>query len=413
MRSSNVRGLISLAIGACLGTGILPLRSAEPDSAPAADVQATQEKEECIGNLKAIYQAVQAYEVDHKDLPNWLSDLVPKYVSDTRILICPVCRRTGKIESAPLTDPKISTSYLFEFCPLPLGRTAPAAPNETRREWKRRQMGLVGSVVPIVRCRHHDRVLNLAFDGTLYESALFWEWNFTNRVSAASLTAARLFVKNPGSGEKAAEPPPPARMFPARASDARPQLLDLTSFYNGLLTESWSETRKDMGNDLSGLPVGIQTFGGIDFDVRGVVQLRGSLRNSTNYPPAVKGIPVRQKCRRLHFLHAAAYGKATDEGREIGTYLIHYANQQLRLEAPIVYGETLRDWHTLADELESTNQLQVVWTGQNTVSRRANKSIRLFMTTWTNVVPDSEIHSIDFLSSLAVPAPFLIAITVE
>src|SRR5579872_4563673 len=90
------------------------------DEAAKAKLDA-QEKEECINHLKLIYDAIQAYQLDHKDLPNWLSDLVPQYLTDANVLICPVCKRTGKAESPGLADPKISCSYLFEFCPQPLG----------------------------------------------------------------------------------------------------------------------------------------------------------------------------------------------------------------------------------------------------------------------------------------------------
>src|SRR5262249_60208875 len=117
------------------------------------------------------------------------------YLTNANLLLCPYCRRTGKTEIGSLADPKIASSYLFEFCPLPLGRSAPAAPNRTRREWKRLQMGLVGSVVPIVRCRAHDPLLNLAFDGTIYDSSSLWETVVANRVNTADLTAANLFAK--------------------------------------------------------------------------------------------------------------------------------------------------------------------------------------------------------------------------
>jgi hypothetical protein len=47
------------------------------------------------------------------------------------------------------------------------------------------------------------------------------------------------------------------------------------------------------------------------------------------------------------------------------------------------------------------------------VSKSAGKSLRLFLTTWTNTTPEVPIESIDYVSSMSVPAPFLIAITVE
>src|SRR6267142_4167636 len=170
---SITRLFIIVAMSGCAlgGLGLRAFSQNSPE--PKASSLAAEEKAGCTENLKAIFQAVEAYRRDHKDLPNWLSDLVPQYLSDANLLVCPVCRRTGKTEAPPLADPRISSSYLFEFCPVPLGKTAPKAPTKTRREWKRRQMSLVGSIVPIVRCRHHDPILNLAFDGRIYESSLY------------------------------------------------------------------------------------------------------------------------------------------------------------------------------------------------------------------------------------------------
>jgi hypothetical protein len=382
--------------------------AAQPNSAPTPSDVAAQEKEGCIKNLTAIYAAIQAYQTDNKDLPNWLSDLVPHYISDANLLVCPVCRRTGKIEAAPLADPKISTSYLFEFCPVPLAGS-PEVVGHTRREWKRRQMSLVGSMVPIVRCRHHNPVLNLAFDGHVYESPGMWEMALTNRVHAADLTAARLFANDPAAQRTTAKPLL-VRHFAPRDTNAPPTLLDLTPFYNAMVSESWHGSA---GNNLAGLPIGITNFGGVEFDVRGIVQLRSKSPSSTNFPVEIKGIHVGQKCRRLHFLHAAGFGAAADEGKQIGSYVVHFATNQMRLEIPITYGQAVRNWHVLRDEPAPGSELNVVWTGENAVTKKSNGSLRLFLSTWTNLVPDLEIESIDFVSSMNNPAPFLIAITVD
>ncbi|HWV99830.1 MAG TPA: hypothetical protein VNZ64_09085 [Candidatus Acidoferrum sp.] len=406
-----VRGRVAFwLLGACIGAGLMPAAFARPDAAPSASGLAAEEKDACIANLKQIYDAIQAYQVDHKDLPNWLSDLVPQYLSDANVLVCPVCRRTGKTEGPPLADPKLPSSYLFEFCPVPLGN---AAPNRTRRDWKRRQMGLVGAVVPIVRCRHHDPVLNLAFDGKVYESPSTWELVFTNRISAAELTAARVFADDSSPRSKPPENPPAVRQLAQRDPQARPQLLDLTAFYNAMLTETWHARGGAAANDLATLPTGLQTFAGIEFDVRGIIQLKSKSDSLAKYPGEIKGIPVGQKCQHLYFLHSAGVGKVADEGKQIGAYVIHYATSQMRLEVPIVYGQAVRDWHTQAGEPPPSPELQVAWRGQNETSKRAGNSIRLFLTTWTNLVPNVEIESLDFVSSMANPAPFLIAITAD
>ena len=399
-----------LGIGAIAAAGLALAAAAQTVPAAGSTDQALEEKEACTKNLKAIYEAIQAFETEHNDLPNWLSDLVPQYLADMNVLMCPVCRRTGQTEAPPLADPKLPSSYLFEFCPVPLRGAASNAPTWTRREWKRRQMGLVGSQVPIVRCRHHTPMLNLAFDGRIYESPSSWELLFTNRVSAAELTPARMFADKPTQAADARKKPAAAARFPARDPGVRKQLLDLSQFYNAGLNESWHGSTN---NDLATLPVGIQSFGGVEFDVRGIVQLRSQLPPSAVYPAMVHGIPVGQTCQRLQFLHAAGFGNPSDVGSQIGIYVVHFARNQKRLEIPIRYGHEVRNWHTQRGEPAAPPDLTVAWQGQNAVSRNSGHALRLFQTTWTNTAPDLEIESIDYVSRMALPAPFLIAITVE
>ena len=251
-----------------LPTAVLPeVVSAQSETNSAQPALAAEEREGCTRNLKVIYDAIQAYQYDHKDLPNWLSDLVPDYISDPNVLICPVCRRTGKTEAPPLADPKLACSYVFEFSPVPVGSPPPGEPRHTRREWKRRQMGLVGSAVPIVRCRNHNPVLNLGFNGTVYGSPAQWELIFTNRVNPAELTLRAIF----GDQELPEEAPRPVLNTVTTGSSGgeapgRIRALDLTSFYNSKLEEPWQGRP---GDDLSSLPRGLQSFAGVEFDLRG------------------------------------------------------------------------------------------------------------------------------------------------
>jgi hypothetical protein len=384
---------------------------------------ALAEKEACSRNLKAIYDAIEAYRTDHnQEVPNWLSDLVPQYLNDAGLLICPVSRRTGRTEAPLLADPHISSSYLYEFCPVPLGAMAPNSPKSTRRDWKRRQMDLVGPIVPIVRCRNHSGVLNLAFDGRIYESPPSWETLLTNRIPLAKLTAGKIFAGSPNAAStnfsltsakpatKAAEKTNSAGLFPKRDAEAGKQLLDLSAFYNAALSESWQGGTE---NDLSALPVGLHKLGGIEFDVRGIVQLRGKSPSAAKYPASIRGIKVEQKCQHLYFLHASAFGSFADEGKQIGIYVVHFVPNHMRLEIPIRYGRDVRNWQALVGEPKSSKQLNLAWQGENGVSKRTNSSVRLYLTTWTNLAPAVEIKNIDFLSSTNTPAPFLIGITVD
>ncbi len=106
-----------------IGTAVLVaglLRAQPASAAEAAEDDA--DRQACLKQLEKIHEAIQAYRRDHKDLPNWLSDLVPKYIADKDQLICPVTKRTNRTHQFPhLNDPKIPKAYLYEFSQLPIG----------------------------------------------------------------------------------------------------------------------------------------------------------------------------------------------------------------------------------------------------------------------------------------------------
>ena len=176
--------------GAVCAAGLFAIASfaqqpAPPKAAPANpfSYQPSTEKSDadaCCKNLEKISAAILAYRKDHKEVPNWISDLVPKYLSEDA-LICPVTKKTESLSPFGALDPKLRCSYLYEFPPTPITDVVKEAfpgPQMTTREWKRQQMGIVGSEVPIVRCLMHKPVLNLSFGGRIYESPMFWEQNF-------------------------------------------------------------------------------------------------------------------------------------------------------------------------------------------------------------------------------------------
>ena len=378
-----------------------------PDASTTVDAATQQaEREGCIRNLKLIYDAIQAYQMDHKDIPNWLSDLVPQYLNDANVLICPVCKRTGAAESAPLADPNLPCSYLYEFCPQPLNK--PLVANVTRREWKRKQMGLVGSIVPIVRCRHHTPLLNLAYDGHIYDSPGSWEVTVSNRIDPAQLSAEKLFPLEAATNAPAKRPPPKLK-FDWRDPKATPNQINLVKYYNAMLTQSW---HGGTNNDLASLPRGLQTFDGVVFDIRGIIQLGGKSSSVKKFPAEVKNIKINQKCKKLNFLHAVTMGTMADDGKTVGSYIVHYATNRMRVDIPINYGEDVRDWHVLPKEKPGA-ATNVAWSGTNANTFAEIRAVRLFKTTWTNVAPDVEIESVDFVSAMGTAAPFLVAITTE
>lgn len=176
----HVSPLLFLAVligGACpaLGQG----QDAGP-SAAIATAATAEEHDLDKQNMLVIYKALKAYEKEHGKLPDWLSDLTPKYIQDSNVLASPFFRRTGKEELYGNEDPHVRTSYIYEFSAKPVPNVIrnafPNLPaNTTMKEWKTKQVAEFGPVVPILRCFLYNPVLNVTSDGEFFESGAYWE----------------------------------------------------------------------------------------------------------------------------------------------------------------------------------------------------------------------------------------------
>ena len=196
--------------------------------------------------------------------------------------------------------------------------------------------------------------------------------------------------------------------IPPRDTNATPNLIDLSAYFNAGLTETWHSGH--LNNSLINLPRGVQTLAGIVFDIRGLIQLRGESPAETRFPELVAGIPVDRRCRELHFLHATQ--RSLSEGIHIGHYVVHYANGS-EISLPIIYGQNVRDWWAKLNEPASPEALVPAWSGSNAQSQASGSSVRLFMWTWKNPSANLQVRSIDFVSEKTPCAPFLVAITAE
>lgn len=140
----------------------------EPNQA-GIHIEAQEKKnlEICTQNLTAIGEAIQAYQEENGDFPEWLSDLHPEYLADSNILICPSDKNGGKALHAASVNSKMPVSYGYQFHPA-------------YRERKNEDRLIYGDGVPLVRCRHHNisptiQCLNLNFAYKVTQSISFWE----------------------------------------------------------------------------------------------------------------------------------------------------------------------------------------------------------------------------------------------
>jgi len=367
----------------------------------------------CKKNLNKLFEAIQAFRQKNNRLPNWLSDLHPEFLKDSKTFVCPAVRRKRDFQSwrdglmnEVWWDPSVlPISYSYEFCVAPYPLWAGHA--STVREYKLRAMELLGNNVPMLRCVAHPPTINLSFGGQFYESGTYWENNFTNCVlPIAHLLPRSLFrEESPRAGA-------PFKPIPDRDSKAPSRLLDLNGQYMAPLDIPWL-WKNPRGNSLASLPRGVHTLPlvGLAFDLRGIVQLRGTGGGYENapFPERVDGIPVRQKCRQIHFLHGCA--SSARDGTEIGRYEVNYSSG-LSLRIPIFYGSDVMNWWTDPNAPLTTNA-PVAWVGSNEASKARGKAIRLCHQQWKNLRESEEIVSINFVSALTSAHPFLIAITLE
>ena len=117
----------------------------------------------CRQKMVAIGEAIEAYQQEQGDFPEWLSDLHPKYLADEAVLICPADNVEGKaVLETSNRDPRLPVSYGYAFHPR-------------YRAVKSEERLVYGDVIPLLRCRHHANetfdYLNLSFSYKFYTSA--------------------------------------------------------------------------------------------------------------------------------------------------------------------------------------------------------------------------------------------------
>jgi len=173
----------------------------------ADKVKVEHDKTVCMDHLRKIGEAIKAYRADHNnEVPDWLSDLYPKYLRDKKLLLCPVDKKGIPIGWEQYKDPKMPCSYLYEFNPYKytyyVGFDANPPKDMTWKEGKTREMKYFGGTVPIVRCRYHEKkVLNLSYDGRIYFSGDGWGYE-PEAIKAVKSNLQKTIERNPDGWEK-------------------------------------------------------------------------------------------------------------------------------------------------------------------------------------------------------------------
>lgn len=123
-------------------------------------------------------------------------------------------------------------------------------------------------------------------------------------------------------------------------------------------------------------------------------------------------IPVNQKSSAIHFLHSCHYGDE-EAGAEVARYVIHFEDGSQEL-VPVIMGQDMVDnWlHVCRPEkLEGVKNL--VWQKKFSLDDGIG-TLGLTQQTWNNQKHAEKIIThIDFVSTGARAAPYLLAVTLD
>ena len=200
--------------------------------------------------------------------------------------------------------------------------------------------------------------------------------------------------------------------------------INLTPYVNAKLTDSPASPAGNFDNNLAELPSGRNVYGGIPFDVEGVIQLGGKSLISyfhKNFPAEVDGIAIHQRFKKIHLLHAGDWVDTAEFGTTVARLVLHYGNGS-QGQIDIVAGKDIFEfWSPLfttgADPkyARMSPATERAWTGTNRFLEALwpDESLTLYKSTFTNPQPDLTVSTVDYVSTMTATAPFMVGMSVE
>jgi hypothetical protein len=218
--------------------------------------------------------------------------------------------------------------------------------------------------------------------------------------------------------------------------------ISLEPFATAALTEPVCWFGKTNFATLADLPHGLHAFAGIPFEISERVQLMGNRFKDLGiaFPSAIKGIPVHQKCRSLYLLHGASFVRnqvpsIPDEhgvmpvlpsyettNQPVARLVLHYADHaDARIEIFStqhlldVWGPICKSDVPVRERCVSSPDTELAWASSCVPTEKSEllNSVRLYKSRFENPSPDSEVLTVDYVSTRTEAAPFLLGLTIE
>ncbi len=188
----------------------------------------------------------------------------------------------------------------------------------------------------------------------------------------------------------------PLHPIEKREASADKSCVDLGPYYNFALSE---EIHGKPENTIP-IPVGMSEYAGVLIDSRGLIQLASnvSLKNShIEYPKEITGIAVNHLADSLCFLHSSAW--ASETGTDVVSIVVNYEDGQ-KQTISIKNQIDVEDWWFHPANSVIPPNTQVAWEGTNKRVEELGLSLKLYLYTWVNPLPQIKITSLDLISSM-------------
>lgn len=196
--------------------------------------------------------------------------------------------------------------------------------------------------------------------------------------------------------------------------------INLKPYVNAKLTDPLADQPDRKDHTMGELPTGVHTYGGVPFDVQGLIQLNGpSIQTGLKlWPLEVKNITIGHAFKKLHLLHGAFHIDGPGAHLTFAKLILHYADgSQEELE---LVGGT----HALRCTSQSVPPMQHLlqeprtelgWLGSSPYLKKNNPgaSLHIYRTTLDNPKPETQVTAIDYLSTMVNPGPFMVGLTIE
>ena len=196
--------------------------------------------------------------------------------------------------------------------------------------------------------------------------------------------------------------------------------INLKPYINCKLTDPLADKPDQKDHTLEALPTGLGVYGGVPFDVQGIIQLNGpSVQKGIKlWPLEVKDIAIGHSFKKLHLLNGAFNISTPETHARYAKLILHYADGS---QAELVLAGGIQALRCVDAEVPQelamlpAPQTELAWVGTNPFLKKNNPSasLHLYRTTFDNPKPEAEVATVDYLSTMTNPGPFMAGLTVE